>query len=182
MAFAVKFVGERDAVPALRPVIVNGFMAVTAVGRGLHRRACFGVQRKILLGKNERINPLAEKRRRFFFTGRGECRSGKQQKGEEEARHALFCEHDEAEFVGAANKCLRIHHERLRGFDEGMLLCAGRPSAAALTEVTAAPGIDLYDQDSLTDLLVRQQLGIRRMALPIDYLDAELLGELSDPS
>lgn len=71
---------------------------------------------------------------------------------------------------------------RLRNFDEGLLFCAGRASAAALTEASALPALDIYDQDALTDLLIRNQLGVRRMHLPIDYLDAELLGELSEPS
>ncbi|MFO0574148.1 MAG: HTH domain-containing protein [Polyangia bacterium] len=71
---------------------------------------------------------------------------------------------------------------RLRGFDEGLLLCSGRASAAALTEAGAAPGIDLYDQDALTDLLMRHQIGVRRMLLPIDYLDADLFNELLEQS
>lgn len=67
---------------------------------------------------------------------------------------------------------------RLRSFDEGLLLCSARASSAALTEAGAAPGIDLYDQDALTDLLMRHQIGVRRMLLPIDYLDADLFNEL----
>ena len=49
------------------------------------------------------------------------------------------------------------------------------------TEASAVPALDIYDQDALTDLLIRNQLGVRRMHLPIDYLDAELLGELGGP-
>lgn len=67
---------------------------------------------------------------------------------------------------------------RLRSFDEGMVLCAGRASPQALTEAGAAPGIDLYDQDALTDLLMRHQIGVRKMMLPIEYLDADLFNEL----
>jgi hypothetical protein len=67
---------------------------------------------------------------------------------------------------------------RQRSFDEGLLLCAGRASAPALTEAGAAPGIDLYDQDALTDLLMRHQIGVRRMLLPIEYLDGDLFNEL----
>ncbi|MCS6914417.1 MAG: restriction endonuclease [Myxococcota bacterium] len=70
---------------------------------------------------------------------------------------------------------------RLRGFDEGLLLASGRASQAALAEVSAAPGIEMYDQEALTDLLIRHQLGVRRMHLPIDYLDLDLLGELLEP-
>jgi hypothetical protein len=69
---------------------------------------------------------------------------------------------------------------RLRGYDEGLMLCAARLSSAALSEVNAGPGIDAYDQDALTDLLVRHQLGVRRMQLPIDYVDTELFNELLD--
>ena len=69
---------------------------------------------------------------------------------------------------------------RLRGFDEGLVLCAARAGGAALTELAAAPGIDLYDQDALTELLIRQHLGVRRMHLPVDYLDTELFNELLD--
>ena len=69
---------------------------------------------------------------------------------------------------------------RLRGFDEGMVLCAARAGGAAVTEVCAAPGIELYDQDALTELMIRQHLGVRRMHLPVDYLDTELFNELLD--
>jgi hypothetical protein len=69
---------------------------------------------------------------------------------------------------------------RLRGYDEGLMLCSARLSSAALAEAGAAPGIDVYDQDALTDLLVRHQLGVRRMQLPIDYVDTELFNELLD--
>jgi restriction endonuclease Mrr len=69
---------------------------------------------------------------------------------------------------------------RLRGFDEGMVLCAARAGAAAVAEIGAAPGLELYDQDALTELLIRQHLGVRRMHLPVDYLDTELFNELID--
>ena len=69
---------------------------------------------------------------------------------------------------------------RLRGFDEGMVLCAARAGGTAVTEVSAAPGIELYDQDALTELMIRQHLGVRRMHLPVDYLDTELFNELLD--
>ena len=67
---------------------------------------------------------------------------------------------------------------RLRGFDEGVLLCSGKAGAAAQAEVASAPGIELYDQDALTDLLIKQHVGVRRMHLPVDYLDTELFSEL----
>lgn len=69
---------------------------------------------------------------------------------------------------------------RARNYDEGLILCAARASTAAVAEVSAVPGIELYDQDALTDLLIRNQLGVRRMTLPIDYLDTELFSELLD--
>jgi hypothetical protein len=71
---------------------------------------------------------------------------------------------------------------KLRSFDEGMLLCAARLGAPAAAEVTAAPGLEVYDHDALSELLVRHQLGVRRLLLPIDYLDAELFNELLDQS
>ena len=69
---------------------------------------------------------------------------------------------------------------RLRGFDEGMVLSTARAGAAAHAEVSAASGIELYDQDALTELLIKQHLGVRRMHLPVDYLDTELFNELLD--
>ncbi len=69
---------------------------------------------------------------------------------------------------------------RMRGFDEGLLLASARLSPAALTEASALPGIDVYDQDALTELLIRHQVGVRRMLLPIEYLDGELFNELTD--
>ncbi len=71
---------------------------------------------------------------------------------------------------------------KLRGFEEGLLLCAGRASSAALAEMNAGPGIELYDQDPLTDLLIRHQIGVRRMSLPIEYLDLDLFAELLEPA
>lgn len=69
---------------------------------------------------------------------------------------------------------------RLRGYDEGLVLTTGRLSAAAQAELT--PGIDVYDQDPLTDLLIRHQVGVRRQLIPMDYLDTDLLAELIEPA
>ncbi|HNN94071.1 MAG TPA: HTH domain-containing protein [Pseudomonadota bacterium] len=69
---------------------------------------------------------------------------------------------------------------RMRGFDEGLLLASARLSSAALAEVNALPGIDVYDHDALTELLVKNQIGVRRMLLPIEYLDTELFTELTE--
>lgn len=69
---------------------------------------------------------------------------------------------------------------RLRGYDEGLLLCAGRLSAPAATEANTAPAVEVYDQDALTDLLLRHQLGVRRMLIPVDYVDTDLWSELLD--
>lgn len=69
---------------------------------------------------------------------------------------------------------------RMRGFDEGLLLASARLSSAALAEVNALPGIDVYDHDALTELLIKNQIGVRRMLLPIEYLDTELFTELTD--
>jgi hypothetical protein len=70
---------------------------------------------------------------------------------------------------------------RIRGFDEGLLLASGRASPAALQELAAGPGIEMYDQEPLTDLLVRHQIGVRRLHLPIEYLDVDLFLELLEP-
>jgi hypothetical protein len=69
---------------------------------------------------------------------------------------------------------------RLRGYDEGLLLCAGRLSSAALAEANAPTPIEVYDQDALTDLLLRHQLGVRRMLIPVDYVDTDLFNEILD--
>lgn len=107
--------------------------------------------------------------------------SGQSQRGARSQKVLVAVRPGEAELTREAVGELRAG-VRLRSFDEGLLLCAGRASAAALTEAGAVPAIDIYDQDALTDLLIRNQLGVRRMHLPIDYLDAELLGELAEPS
>ncbi|HRI51620.1 MAG TPA: HTH domain-containing protein, partial [Pseudomonadota bacterium] len=107
--------------------------------------------------------------------------SGQSQRGARSQKVLVAVRPGEAELTREAVGELRAG-VRLRGFDEGLLLCAGRASSAAITEASAVPALDIYDQDALTDLLIRNQLGVRRMHLPIDYLDAELLGELSEPS
>lgn len=107
--------------------------------------------------------------------------AGQTQRGARTQKVLVAVRPGEAELTREAVGELRAG-VRLRNFDEGLLLCAGRASAAALTEASALPALDVYDQDALTDLLIRNQLGVRRMHLPIDYLDAELLGELSEPS
>lgn len=74
---------------------------------------------------------------------------------------------------------------KARSYDEGLVLTAGRASAAALTEAAAASNqgpIDVYDQEALTELLFKHQIGIRRMQLPMDYLDTDLWSELVEPS
>lgn len=71
---------------------------------------------------------------------------------------------------------------RLRGYDEGLLLSSARLSSAAQTEASALPGIEVYDQEALTDLLIRLHLGVRRMQVPVDYLDTDLFAELLDPA
>lgn len=69
---------------------------------------------------------------------------------------------------------------RLRGYDEGLILCAGRLSPPAATEANTAPAVEVYDQDALTDLLLRHQLGVRRMLIPVDYVDTDLWSEILD--
>lgn len=106
--------------------------------------------------------------------------AGTQSRGARNLKVLCALRHGEGEISGPAVGELRAG-VKLRGFDEGLLLAAGRASAAALAEVNAAPGIDLYDQESLTDLLIKNQLGVRRLALPVEYIDVDLFSELLDP-
>lgn len=68
-----------------------------------------------------------------------------------------------------------------RGFDEGLLLSAGRAGADALAELTAAGGaITMCDGDELGALCVRHGVGATRRSLPMVTLDLDLLGELTE--
>ena len=49
-----------------------------------------------------------------------------------------------------------------KGYDEGLLLGAGRPNAEALTELKQG-GVTLYDGAALASLLVKHGLGVRRV-------------------
>ncbi len=66
-----------------------------------------------------------------------------------------------------------------KGYDEGLLLAAGRPNAEALAELKQG-GVTLYDAAALATLVVKHGLGVRRASMPIDYLDVELFGELQE--
>jgi len=67
-----------------------------------------------------------------------------------------------------------------KGFDEGLLLAGGTPNAEALAELKNGAGVTLYDGAALAQLLLRNGLGVRRLSLPVDYLDADFFSELSD--
>jgi hypothetical protein len=67
-----------------------------------------------------------------------------------------------------------------RGFDEGLLLGGGRASPEALAELKAGGALTVHDGASLAALLVRHGLGVRRALLPVEYLDLELFGELTE--
>ena len=69
---------------------------------------------------------------------------------------------------------------QVRGYDEGILLCAGRPSPEASAEVKSVGGLQIHDGLSVAQLLQKHGLGVRRLLLPVDYLDLELLHELSE--
>jgi hypothetical protein len=67
-----------------------------------------------------------------------------------------------------------------RGFDEGLLLAAGRAAAEGLTELKSGASVVAHDGASLAALCVRHGLGVRRVQMPIDYLDLELFSELTE--
>ena len=66
-----------------------------------------------------------------------------------------------------------------KGYDEGLLFGAGRPNAEALTELKQG-GVTMYDGAALASLLVKHGLGVRRVSMPIDYLDLDFFYELSE--
>jgi len=66
-----------------------------------------------------------------------------------------------------------------KGYDEGLLLGAGRPNAEALAELKQG-GVTLFDGAALASLLVKHGLGVRRVSMPIDYLDLDFFFELSE--
>lgn len=69
-----------------------------------------------------------------------------------------------------------------KGFDEGLLLAAGRAGDEALAELQQKGGgtIVVHDGLSLAGMCVRHGLGVRRAWMPVDYLDVEWFGELSE--
>ena len=66
-----------------------------------------------------------------------------------------------------------------KGYDEGLLLGAGRPNAEALAELKQG-GVTLYDGAALASLLIKHGLGVRRVAMPVEYLDLDFFGELNE--
>ncbi len=66
-----------------------------------------------------------------------------------------------------------------KGFDEGLLFAGGNPNAEALTELKQG-GVTLYDGNALAALLIEHGLGVRRVAIPVDYLDLDFFGELTE--
>jgi hypothetical protein len=67
-----------------------------------------------------------------------------------------------------------------RGYDEGLLLAGGRAAQDGLTELKAGTGVVVHDGQSLAGLCIQKGLGVRRVHLPIDYLDLELFSELTE--
>ncbi len=67
-----------------------------------------------------------------------------------------------------------------RGFDEGWLLSSARLSAEATAELAAGPGVIAYDGAQLAVLLCDQGIGVRKLTLPVAYLDVELFAELAE--
>jgi hypothetical protein len=70
---------------------------------------------------------------------------------------------------------------KARGFDEGLLLAAGRAGAEALAELAGGGGlVELHDGEALAALCARLGVGVVRRAVAVDTLDVELLAELAD--
>jgi len=67
-----------------------------------------------------------------------------------------------------------------KGFDEGLLLAAGRLNAEALGELKNGAGVSAHDAESLAAQCLKHGLGVRRVQMPIDYLDLELFSELTE--
>jgi len=66
-----------------------------------------------------------------------------------------------------------------KGYDEGILLSAGRPNGEAIAELKAG-GVTLYDGAALAALVIKHGLGVRRVTMPVDYLDVEFFAELQE--
>ena len=66
-----------------------------------------------------------------------------------------------------------------KGYDEGLLFGAGRPNAEALAELKHG-GVSLHDGGAMSNLLYKHGLGVRRVAMPIDYLDLDFFAELTE--
>jgi hypothetical protein len=98
------------------------------------------------------------------------------------ARVLIAVRAGEAEISRRAVGELRAGLE-IKGYDEGLLFAGGRLGAEGQAEHQAAPAaVTLYDGQTLAALLVRHGLGVRRVMMPVDYLDLELLNELSSPT
>ncbi len=70
---------------------------------------------------------------------------------------------------------------KARSYDEGILLAGGRAGGEALAELSAGAGpVDLYDGEALAALCVRLGVGVMKRLVPVDTLDIELFGELSE--
>jgi hypothetical protein len=67
-----------------------------------------------------------------------------------------------------------------KGFDEGILLAAGRLNGEAMTELKNGGGVSAHDAESMAGLCLKHGLGVRRVQMPIDYLDLELFSELTE--
>ncbi len=69
---------------------------------------------------------------------------------------------------------------KARGFSEGWLLAAGPMSPEATAELKAGGAVTVYDGATLSALLLVHRLGVKRLLMPLDYLDIELWSELTD--
>jgi hypothetical protein len=69
---------------------------------------------------------------------------------------------------------------QIRAYDEGLLLAAGRPSAEGTAEAKSAPNLTVHDGLSMASLSCKHGLGVRRLLVPVEVLDVELLQELQD--
>ena len=67
-----------------------------------------------------------------------------------------------------------------KGYDEGILLAAGRPGADAAAEIKISPTLDIYGGHELAALCIRLAVGVRQVRMSVDQLDVELFACLGE--
>lgn len=67
-----------------------------------------------------------------------------------------------------------------KGYDEGFLFSGGRLGQEGLTELKAGKGVTVYDGTQMAELCLLHGIGVKRLHLPVDYLDVDFFFELSE--